>query len=535
MATPSVAEVTISNTGTAAADDIIIEVNGNGGSLSSYLLTHSDAMQPIEMDIDVTQAANACVGGDGVYRDTIRNINLDPGETITINFSVSYSCDCNECSIRNIYNPTFSVISYIDNCGSEFNGNAVSPGSYDAYMDGFVEGPLDLVNGQSGTIEYTVTGVELDWLDPIAYPNAYFEKVFEIPCGLDYVPGSIQMIDRNGVVYPICSIIAPDTGGDDEIIIRWCSADRPPGFIVSAAMEISIDVIADCGEKPPPPDCGSPIYSLMIKQSSYFSTDATCDIMDMPCVRQKIQDTIAIETRIVCPDPGCPCPGMVFTDLTIERTNFGFGDTNNDQIPDGSIDPNTRKDRYLQGDTLKATFQGIINDPSGLTWEYAYAIIDFDNPNFTPLSATVYINDDDGGDFTCNAVPISVDANNDLIVDFSIAGLNANGCGPFAPFNFDDMDSISVCINFITKDPFAGMQRMIIYDTEFYVAETARGEVGHMPAQCNGRSVRLTQIGLTEGENLVVLGLLVHVNYLPGLSPIVDITEQAFLMNLHLK
>ncbi len=505
--TPSDAEFIITNTGTAPAEEIVITVNGNGGSLSNYMLSHSDPMEALEMGIDVITAADICVGGDGIYRDTIRDANLDMGESITVTFTVSYACGCNECSLSNIYNPSVAINTFIDNCGDGYAGNTDDAGAYNANMSGFQEAPLTLTNGESGTVEYTVTGVELSWFDKAAYPNAYFEKVFEIPCGLDYVPGSVLFQDVNGMPFDPCSVIAPDSGGDDEIIIRWCNSDFPSGFSISPAMEISIDVVADCTEKPIPPDCASPVYPVFIKQSAYFSTDSTCaGVMSMgmpPCTRQKIQDTITIETRIVCPQPGCGCPGMGFDNFTVERTNFGSGDTNNDQIPDGSIDPNTvQKDRFLQGDTLKATFEGTINDPSATFWQNGYAVLDFDHSNFTPLSASVFIRDADGTDHTCNAVPISIEMDTLLVIDFSLAGLNTNGCGPSAmSYNFDDGDSISVCVNFISKDPFSEMQRDVIFDTEFYVATNARGDVGHMPDQCIGRSARMTQIGLSEGQS----------------------------------
>ncbi len=61
-----------------------------------------------------------------------------------------------------------------------------------------------------------------------------FIPAINIPCGFDYVPGSIQFIDRNGLVYPSCQEglvggVTDPLGTDAGNVvarIRWCAGDR---------------------------------------------------------------------------------------------------------------------------------------------------------------------------------------------------------------------------------------------------------------------------------------------------------------------
>ncbi|MEN0005715.1 MAG: SdrD B-like domain-containing protein, partial [Bacteroidota bacterium] len=494
-------DITITNNGTAPAKDIVISISAGGGAidLTNYAITPSGTGMPETMIDLVNTDPLDCTMGVKSIRDTIRAFNLEVGESLLIHYDLLHVCGCNNCSLDGIYESTFRVNNYDDLCDRAINESpSVGLDEFDAFITGFVEGPLDMVNGQKSTIEYTITGMQLDWFIN-DYPDAYLETFFEIPCGLDYDPTSVVFMDRNGTVWPSCEEDAPDSGGDDVIRVRWCQADRPNNFIRGSGASMAICVIADCAEKPAATACANPVFDLQIAQTTFITIDESCT----NCPTEKIWQPENLETRVFCPNVGgCPpCEGLVFDDLSILRANYGMGDANNDQVPDGPVDLNlVQRDRFLQGDTLRAIFNGTVSDPNDTDWTFGFATIQFPNANFSLINSEVEIVDADGLTYTCSAVLTTSDMTaNQLVVDFSVDVLNALGCGLPTNFQFDQGDQVNVLVNYLIKDPFDGLEQQIIYDTEFYLSEMAFG-LGAV-ASCNDRRARLTQVGLRLDEN----------------------------------
>ncbi|MEL6836237.1 MAG: SdrD B-like domain-containing protein, partial [Bacteroidota bacterium] len=506
-------DMVLTNTGNAPTSEMVVQITAGGGAidLSNYAIIDGSNMLIADQTVDSgSPDAGHCTSGIRVVLDTIRGINLEPGETLSIHYDLTHSCDCNNCSIIDIYHSTLSVVAVQDLCPTyRPDGSSTSTGSYNAYMNGFVEGPLDLNDGEKATIEYTITSAELDWFDDSAFPDAYLETFFTIECGLDYQPGTAVWQDADGTTWVPCEeeYVDNNLGGDDMLRLRWCktnvdpSLDRPGGFSIGAGMVFTLCAEADCGEKPVNTNCGNPVYDLSIQQETFFTIDPSCT----SCPSTKIFAPEPLNMRIFCPDPGCVCDGMVFENFSLVRSNFDLGDGNNDQVPDGPVDLSlVQADRYLQGDTLKATFGGRVSDPNNTDWTYGFAVINFPpGADYQSLNASVEIIDQDGATHACNVVPVEFDpANQNLIINFSRDTLNSLGCDLPTNFNFDQDDEVSVCLSFQVKTPYDGQIRQREFTTDFYLSD-APFESGSVDA-CNDWQARLYQVGLSTEEGAVV-------------------------------
>gem|GEM_PF-745728 len=486
-------EVSITNNGQAPADDIVFSISANQTIDISSIMASSMGGGSVGM-LSVDSSTISGCGGSIVYL-SLDDADLANGECVQVNYTIGHDCACNDCSKLGIYGTSLSVSTWTDYCDNSYNsGTSATIDGYDARLGGFVEGPLEMLDGDVGTIEYIVNLVDLDWMNS-NYPNAYVEIEYEIPCGLDYTPGSAVWTDRDGTIWNSCADTYVDTGGDDTFIVRFCQSNRPGGFNISAGSAFTLEVLTDCSEKTTPPAaCGFHIFDLQVNQTTYFSTDNTCA---MACERQKLWDPSALDIRVSCPVTGtCVCEGLVFSQFIMERTTLGLGDSNNDQVPDGAINTNLiQLDRFLQGDTIKALYQGVVNNSMDENWRYGFATLGFDHTNFTPISAQLIFHDDDLATIdTVNTIPITVDGM-DLILDWSLDTLIALGAGIDPAIHYQDGDSISLCVNFQIKDAFSGMEQSITFYPTFYLSDDEYG-LGSI-LSCNDRVGRLTQIGLT--------------------------------------
>ncbi len=505
----SMVTVTITNNGDSPAKDIVLSISAGAGALElgSYMVLGPDGLPLDDPTIETVNNDDpgGCTGGGiGSIVDIMEDM-LEVGESITFSYQIDHSCSA-DCAISAIYQSTVSA-TYRDLCEEEFS-DSNSTASYDAGIVGFSEAPIDILPGEKATVEFVVNSITLDWFDG-NYPEAYIESVIPIPPGLDYVVGSATWTDLGGSVWPLCLEDYMDTeGGTDNVTVRWCYGNLPPTFDISAGVTFNYCVVPDCDELPDAADCGNPIFEMTLTRDFFIVTDPDC-VPECPMPFNGIGEAEPITVRVFCPENGCPggggCEGVTFAQLDIERANFGFADDNNDQDPEvlDMIDLNlVQKDRFLPGDTLKATFQGLITDTGDPSfWDDGYASIFLPFSEFSPVSAQVEIFDADGSSYVCNVVPLSVDVGEmRLTADFSIATLNGLGCGLDPGFtNFEGGDSIALCIYFEVKRPFEGMEDAVEFATEFYVTDGDYG-VG-TPNQCFDRQARLTQIGIRESED----------------------------------
>ncbi|MBK8624415.1 MAG: HYR domain-containing protein [Saprospiraceae bacterium] len=498
---PSVVSIRVSNTGTAPLAQLVYTISAGNNAINVASIQIRDEIGNLVTDqtIDVTTSPAHCSGGVRTLRDTVRNVDIPAGSYVDIQYELIHNCACTSgCSTNDIYNSSLRINSYTENCGFRFNvDERVSTADFDAYINGYVEGTQDLFT--SGSVQYTTTGMELDWFNG-SFPNAYIETKFTLPQGIDYSPNSIVWTDPNGLIFPVASETYMDgaAGAPDMVIIRWNNAYRPAGFIFSGGNNFRFNVVSDCSERVVA-GC-SQFWDLNITAQTDLTIDPACT----NCPTRCIWSNPVLVMRLHCPGPGpCSCEGMVFDNFQVERINFGIPDNNNDRTPNGAAINMAlvERDRFITGDTLSALFEGTVAS-SGMTFSYGFAIVDLDHANFIPLTATVTILDNSTSTpFTCNAVPLTADfTNTRIIADFSPGALNALGCSIPGTFTFENDDNVTVNINYKVNDPFAGIQKLITVPTQFYLSNMPFG-LGSVN-QCNVRQDRVSQIGIQRERDM---------------------------------
>ncbi len=501
---PSEAVVWVINTGDAPAESIVTRLTVSTGFIdlgSGYTIEYLNGMDP-ESTVEVMNVESHCGGMQlRSITDTIHDVFLLPGDTLEVTYYTLGDCACNDCSIHGVYQSTFSVQSYTNTCEDEITDvTSTAFGSYDAEIDGYVEGPFELSDGGGGTIEYPITSWSLDWFNG-DYPDAFLETTITIECGLDYVPNSAELVDRDGNVYPLAfeDYIDKGLGGDDSLVLHWNASAIPMGFIIGSNAELHFDVVVDCSEKPPPPDCSNPEYVVNITQTTDLVIDPACTA---PCTRQKIWQPDDFQMYVYCPDPGCMCEGMVFDQFILERRTFGMGDSDNDQVADGALDMSLiEKDRFLAGDTVLASFCGSVSNPMNLNFNYGFAQIFMVHGDYTPIAATVEIFDADMmATYVCaNPEIINQPSDSSILVNFSSASLTMFGCGLPMGFEYDDGDSVKVELYIQLKNEISAPVETQEFETRFFVSEDDLG-MG-TTYQCNFHRGFLTQVGIFSFSN----------------------------------
>lgn len=508
---PTAITLRATNQGTAPVRDLNFRIEGDNNhgmtvDLGSVTVTDNDGNNPIVPTLTGSLNANGCNPAGTTRRAdyTLTGLDLQPGQSILVSYDMIADCGCNSCEIRNKYYSVFSLRGYTDNCDetiSDFESDRPSP-RFDAFIRGIVEGPASLQGGQSDRVTYSVTDLQLDWLNG-AYPASYLEATFVIPPGIDYT-GNFEFRDRTGLAWPISSSTPvgqdPFEDGDaapKTVVVRWNGPDRPTGFRIDAGATVCFDVRADCVEQPNLA-CGSAFTDVAIEARFDFTTDPNCPA---DCAIEKIWNPEDLAVRVVCPsnDPGCACDGMRFLDFRVERTNFGQADADNDQVPDGpAADPATAQtDRFIQGDSLRAFFSGRVQDVDGNTnFDFGFAELPLPNADFTAIGAAVVLTDASTGVvYNCGGVPFSNDYTlNRIVVDYSRDALNAFGCGLPADFEFDNNDVIDLTLDFVDKSAFSGQFRIVDYRPKFYVDREPLDVGGEF--QCTPLVGRMTQVGV---------------------------------------
>jgi gliding motility-associated-like protein len=122
-------------------------------------------------------------------------------------------------------------------------------------------------------------------------------------------------------------------------------------------------------------DCGIPSSGNTVTLNAYLRTSPACATEEW-----LFSQPTAIS--FACPQPPCNVRGgMEFSGFSLQRTNFGFADNDNNGTadPSGTLDlSKIRSDLAMPGDTVVAIFNGrIVGGSSSPSFQYAYAVDTF--------------------------------------------------------------------------------------------------------------------------------------------------------------
>lgn len=203
-------------------------------------------------------------------------------------------------------------------------------------------------------------------------------------------------------------------------------------------------------------DCAITSTGNTITLNSYLKSSSSC-------TAEEWLFSEATTVGFACPQPPCDVyGGMEFAGFSIQRTNFGFADNDNNGAADPSGTPDLSKvrlDLAMPGDTVMAVFNGrFVGGMISPSFQYAYAVDTFSAgaSHLTNLYARVelYLYGSTTPFYVCNNLPVQGDGTNIRKVDVSISTLD--GIMPLPPgyAEYLDGDSMAVYVYYkVTGNP----------------------------------------------------------------------------------
>lgn len=203
-------------------------------------------------------------------------------------------------------------------------------------------------------------------------------------------------------------------------------------------------------------DCNIPSTGNTVTLNGYLKSSSTCAAEEW-LFSEETPVTLA------CPQPPCDVlGGMEFSGFSIQRTNLGVADNDNNGVADaaGTPDPSkVRLDLAMPGDTVMAVFNGrFVGGMISPSFQYAYAVDTFSAGagHLTSLYARVeiYLFGETDPFYICDNVPVLGGNSNTRKVDVSISTLNSITPLPPGYAEYLDGDSMAVYVYYkVTGNP----------------------------------------------------------------------------------
>lgn len=367
---PARQSLTISNIGTAPAENIEVQINQDstneitGMEPGSFTIDSSGTSTPTTPNLELAIDFDGCSLSGLVYQEASLIIPiLSPGESITISWD-NYSC------AQGCGSPVLGWVYEVDYERSCPEGEEVSFSGSNSGDTPLGELMVDTVTFAIGQIILDNTTHTLDYglgSDLLDDSTGILNLEFLIPCGFKWEPDNNLVL---GGQEPINFNIQANPAGGSVITIDY---DLPMN---SDSVFTSFDLTFSCDAPCLPPAQYIEIYNtscpsddLCIGDTTYMDTMSvnTSIILDTTsiafCAIQECQD---FPLQYVCYNGEITQiypPGYLNYQLTSLRENYGFTDNNNDRIadPSGSLNFNlVRQDRSIPGDTIRTVIDGAL-------------------------------------------------------------------------------------------------------------------------------------------------------------------------------
>lgn len=488
----------IKNNGAGAANGGRIEFNVPIAQPQTINSTHyyldSMVLDSIKVTVGGQQVPASSItyfeGAGNGYRYIHAIANIPPGDSIIFEYDVLYNC-----IPPSEYDLYFNHRAYFHALRHPLGGwlyhpctNSYSPrnGEYN-HPIGLEQSFTSLV-GQMGDTTSAwfevdnaspfILGHKYDVFDPLLIPqgttylvpfdpdSAVLEIRLQLENGLLFPNlDSLYMSSQNGAVTttldPFNIYVIPGTGigTGDEVVAQFhipanWSLPYPLGgheyYIVTAdflqffnAFKVNFKLKADCNLAP---------YNgvVHVLQEFFINPTPACGDCKLPLSQ------VGTRTNINC--PGCVLPGWNLTSFSLERTNIGSIDANNNHLPDAY--PTTPANiatinlaAAMMGDTLRGSITGFVSDgqdvdsvgnPVGYT--FASAGFAFDEgmiefsldvvPDLEFIGGTGSITIDDSTYlFSVPATAAQLSTNGNIGIPMNIAALNSYGVSQFAGYD----------------------------------------------------------------------------------------------------
>ncbi len=518
VATPQ--EFKVTNTGTAAAKDILLRLFHTNSTTSSLPGTATGFPQSSQKGY-VPGSFKYRIGASGTYNTV--PIDAASGVTITnqVNYTVSsclnttapdrldlvipdlavgqeiyfqyeeISCCYTECSSAN---DAGSMVRsrYSNQCGAQV-GNTLNSGNAVNLRNNYFESgsltedfPTDIIPGNTYNLKWETTGINYP---TTIYPlGSTVRYEVTLPAGLVYDGSAISMRTKDGTTATPASVSY--TGNTLKIAFVTGTG----GFTLANVHNKGILSVNGISL-----DCASAAGSVGNVNTKLFYKNASCS----SCEQQVFCGDQSISLH--CPAP-CPA-GMANNNFVVTRKNFNLPDNLNNGTANGStLSGNVRTNWVSRGDTLSLIFHGTVLDGgvSAHNFKYGYArftIPDATAQHFTALSATVKITDATGTVVKANLANYPVNyaanaSNGSALVDYSIDKLVAAGVTGYSQFT--DTDKVTITVMLKVTNGIGGQLSSPTVSTDFYLSDAANpsGSVASDKWSCDNFSGTFTLLGM---------------------------------------
>lgn len=203
-------------------------------------------------------------------------------------------------------------------------------------------------------------------------------------------------------------------------------------------------------------DCNIPSTGNTVTLNGYLKSSSTC-------AAEEWLFSEVTPVTLACPQPPCDVlGGMEFSGFSIQRTNLGVADNDNNGVADAAGTPDPSKVRFdlaMPGDTVMAVFNGrFVGGMISPSFQYAYAVDTFSAGagHLTSLYARVeiYLFGETDPFYICDNVPVLGGNSNTRKVDVSISTLNSITPLPPGYAEYLDGDSMAVYVYYkVTGNP----------------------------------------------------------------------------------
>ena len=412
--------------------------------------------------------AYSCLGSNPITFFRIKTPDLKPGDTLFIRWE-TFSCMPGVCANMAInYNSWLYSATYQDQCKNNLQLAAAWGRWYDQhYFASSTFAPSDLINNQVGEFRTLISSASI--LGRTS--SAVFIVDLILPSGLSH---SRLKKDLYFINADLTAQWNPDSIVKIGDTIRSYFPNNIPISLVNA--ELVYYLKADCSQTGAN---GNKTIQLQMKYSP-----------DKSCSKREWFYLFCQSTQLKLHCYSNCNGGMMFKNFSVQRINFGKPDNNNDGLPDNSGNLDTlkiREERTLFGDTVMATYTGIVKRTSSIaTWRHLFAESNIGYGRFlTFLNAEITVYRAGNSRMNCfrnTSVKAISGVNASFKVDLSLDSLGS--CLP-QNFRYVNNDSIVVKLKFKVTENLGGSAIIQNFSNLFYLSNVANPTSNTNRFQCD--------------------------------------------------
>ncbi|PWH87018.1 FG-GAP-like repeat-containing protein [Brumimicrobium oceani] len=487
-------ELVIKNNGSGVASQVEIDLYKSLGTaydesiysrfdettLSYKIGSNGVPVYPNNLTAIPTQNSStyACLGTAPKGRLIFTIPAIAPGEEVYVNWDAISCCiqTCDNDAIKGWK----ADITYTDVCNIQsYDKSILGQKRNKQNLNIFTETPLDINAGETKAFKFLISSFENNLPEG---PGAHYKAVFTLAPDLVY-----QNLDfkSNGDIWQNNNITYD---ASSNVVTAQFFTPNPFNLIQS---ELVLDVMGTCGTS------GWKDITLDI---SYVADTSCTNICEVPLVCSQ-----EISTYLHCPGGNCNTLNVI--DFSLERTNFGSPDNDQNGIADNTGNLNlaqVRADRAMVGDTIKGS---------------VYAAVGATNENFsfaqfsskvnygsalTFISSEIKIYDASNNSYhiVLGNVPTVVNnGSNERTFEYDLGGAQLSSLNPIlSNYLYSAGDSIFIDFNYAVSASVPGLIQETTFLNDFYLSQVA-SPTSNEKESCNFRNGRITLIGYSFRNN----------------------------------